>query len=303
MRVAKHYHIVDRPSDRSSHDYTTVRGAGIVFLITIIFWYLSGQSDTPHFIYGLVLIGLISFMDDIYTLKSGIRFFIQVCSVVLALTNFDIFDGSPLIPIIAVVLYVGWINAFNFMDGINGITALYTLSILVPLSLVSPLYTMLYGDLILFLVISIIVFMIFNVRHRALAFAGDIGSIVLAFTVGYIIIELIVNSGHIEFLLFGSVYGVDSVLTIIRRLISRQNIFTAHRDHLYQMLVNENGVHFLTVGIIYSLFQFSISLVIIYYIMYHPEGLKTLSVKILALLLLSYLATYKIAKNRVNTKN
>ena len=300
--VARHYRITDTPNDRSSHSYTTIRGAGIIFIITVLFWYIYDHTSNPYFLYGLVLIGIISILDDIYTINSLIRFIMQTCSVVLAILSLEIFDASPIFLIIGVVLYVGWLNAYNFMDGINGITALYTLSILLPFSLISPYYSMPYSDLVMFLVISISVFMVVNVRKQALAFAGDIGSIALAFTLGYIVFELIVKSGYIEFLLFGSIYGVDSILTIIRRLIKRQNIFAAHRDHLYQALVNEKGIHFLTVGLLYSILQIAISLIIVYCTLHHPESLRIASIFILTLLVVLYLVTYKYAKPDENNQ-
>jgi len=57
---------------------------------------------------------------------------------------------------------------------------------------------------------------------------------------------------------------VDSILTIIHRLIKKENIFSAHRSHLYQYLVNIRQIGHLKIAVIYGLIQLVINILIIY---------------------------------------
>src|SRR5690606_25425829 len=97
-------------------------------------------------------------------------------------------------------------------------------------------------------------------------FAGDVGSICIAFWVVFLSGDLIIESGDPVYILFLSVYGVDTVLTIIHRLILKQNIFEAHRLHFYQILANEQKVSHLIVSTVYALAQLGI----IYFVITTP---------------------------------
>ena len=237
-RIAIRFNIIDQPNERSSHDYITVRGAGIIFLITGLFWSLSSIAQHLYISVGLTSIGIISLLDDIFTLPNKFRFVVQTVSVFFIFLDIGLFSWNIIIILSVLILYLGWINAFNFMDGINGITSFYTLSILLPLHIAFRDFSFTESPLTVFLSISVLVFMTLNVRARAMAFCGDVGAIVLAYLIGYLVITLIIATGKIEFILFGCVYGVDAIFTITRRIIRGENIFQAHRSHLYQILSN-----------------------------------------------------------------
>jgi UDP-GlcNAc:undecaprenyl-phosphate GlcNAc-1-phosphate transferase len=151
------------------------------------------------------------------------------------------------------IIYIGITNAYNFMDGINGITGFYSLSILVPL-----LYTE-SNDLMLqflvYIIMAIIVFLYFNARIKARCFAGDIGSISMALIILFVVTEKIISTGQVYLIFTLLLYGLDSIFTIFQRLWNRENIFEAHRKHLYQYLVNEYKLPHLLVSGIYGILQ------------------------------------------------
>jgi UDP-GlcNAc:undecaprenyl-phosphate/decaprenyl-phosphate GlcNAc-1-phosphate transferase len=296
--LAIRFKIIDQPNERSSHDYITVRGAGVIFLITGLFWALSSTGQHLYIIIGLTSIGLISLLDDIFTLPNNLRFVIHVLSVLLVFLDIGLFSSSIIIILIVLILYLGWINAFNFMDGINGITSFYSISILLPLFLAFRENYPAYTSLVLFLNISVVVFMTLNIRSRALAFCGDVGAIVLAYIIGFLVITLIISTGNIEFILFGSVYGIDTIFTIIRRLLRRENIFQPHRTHLYQLLVNNLQWHFLSVSLLYSLIQLMISLLVLKSIQMIPQYSMLIAVLIILLISTIYLYALKLVVAR-----
>lgn len=150
------------------------------------------------------------------------------------------------------------------MDGINGITGLYTLAVMGALLYVNTniqLFT--DGDFIKYAIITSLVFLFFNYRKKAKCFAGDIGSIAIAFWVIYLVLKLILVTESLIWLLFLAVYGVDAICTILHRLYLKQNIFEAHRLHLYQILSNEYKIQHRLVSLFYALVQTGISILVI----------------------------------------
>ncbi len=207
---------------------------------------------------------LISFLDDIFTLSNKIRLLIHLVSVVLMFMQIGLFSYAWFIPVISLVITIGIINAYNFMDGINGITACYSLVVLILLAIVNQRINFIDENLIYYSIIATLVFGFFNFRQRAKCFAGDVGSVSIAFIIVFLLCQLIMKTGNIIYLLFLTVYGLDVIWTIIRRLIKRENIFKAHRSHLYQYLANENKTDKLIVSAIYGLIQLFIGGIVIW---------------------------------------
>jgi UDP-N-acetylmuramyl pentapeptide phosphotransferase/UDP-N-acetylglucosamine-1-phosphate transferase len=261
FKIADRYNIIDKPNNRSSHSAITLRGGGILFPIAISVAYCLGYVSWEVTVAGL-LVGTVSFIDDIKPLSQLPRFASHVIAVGLVFYELNLFSEAMwLLPIIFVLL-IGWINAFNFMDGINGITVLYALA-----AIMSFAYLPLNESSVPLLVtmgLSCVVFGIFNVRKKAKTFAGDVGSISMALFLGYFMIKTIIDSGQIGYIMFFSVYGIDAVVTIITRLIKRENIFQPHRSHLYQYLANEMGYSHILIAIVYAILQLGINAIIIF---------------------------------------
>jgi len=176
----------------------------------------------------------------------------------------------------------------------------YTLSILIPLFIVFRDFLAIDSSLIVFLVISVLVFMTLNVRVRALAFCGDVGAIVLAFLLGYLVITMIISTGKIEYILFGCVYGIDAIFTIFRRMLKGENIFQPHRSHLYQVLSNELKWHFITVSLVYSLLQLIISMILLFTLHNFPQHSFLVAALIIILITTIYLLSIKLVTARLN---
>src|SRR5690606_15970269 len=165
--------------------------------------------------------------------------------------------------VIAFVIIVGVINAYNFMDGINGITACYSLAVGTLLLIENYKLNFIDQDLLIFSILGILVFAFFNFRTKAKCFAGDVGSVAIAFILLFALGKLILQTGNFIYFLFLAIYGVDSIWTIIRRLYLKENIFEAHRSHLYQFLGNEAGVNKLLISFLYGMVQFMLGLAVL----------------------------------------
>ncbi|MDM1466520.1 glycosyltransferase family 4 protein [Myroides odoratimimus] len=295
FKIADKYNIIDKPNERSSHTQITLRGGGVVFYFGALAYFIYSGFEYPYFIIGLTAITLISFLDDIFTLSNKIRLLVHLISVLLMFYQWNLFGLSWLWILPALVGVIGTINAYNFMDGINGITAWYSIVVLGLLALVNQSVGFIAMDLILFAILGAVVFAFFNFRTKAKAFAGDVGSVSMAFIVVFLLGQLIITTGNFIYILFLAVYGIDTVWTIIRRALNKENIFQAHRTHLYQYLANEAKVNKLYVSFGYGVMQFIIGYGAID--MADQDGMTQIVFAVSLLVVMS--VVYLVWKNRV----
>ena len=282
FKVADKYNIIDKPNERSSHSTIVLRGGGIIFGISMLVWAglmaLQGgwpivQSYLP-FLCGLVLIAGVSFIDDIHSLPDSLRMVVQIGSILLMFWPMGVYglDLSwwlvSLIVLIALFFCVGATNFINFMDGINGITAAYSFAMLLPLLLLNKSMNFIEESYLIVAILGIIVFSIFNFRPRGKAkcFAGDVGSIGIAFIILFALGRLMLATKDVTYIVFFLVYGVDGSLTIFHRIMLHENLGQAHRKHAYQLMANELKMSHVTVSLIYMGVQLAVSLGFIYLI-------------------------------------
>ena len=256
FRIADKFNIIDRPNQRSSHSRITLRGGGIVFYFSVLLWFFLNQLQYPWFVAGLTLIVMISFVDDIKSVSSRIRLIIHFLAMLLMFYQWGL-ETLPwwYIPI-ALIICTGIINAYNFMDGINGMTGGYSLIILATLLYVNNfIISFANNDLLWFLLLAVIIFNFFNFRRNAVCFAGDVGAICIAFIILFLLGRLIITTQDLSYIIILVVYGIDSVLTIIHRLLLHENIGLPHRKHLYQIMANELKIPHVMVSGLYMTLQ------------------------------------------------
>lgn len=260
FRIADHFNIIDKPNLRSSHKHITLRGGGIIFLAAAWIYCLFFGLNYPWFMVGLTAICAVSFIDDIHSIPNRIRLLVHFAAMLLMFQQLGILTTENWWQIIpALILCTGIINAYNFMDGINGITGAYSISILVPLIIVNQQLNFIDNLFLWVALIGVMIFCIFNFRKRARCFAGDVGSVGIAFILVFALGALIISSGRLWYLIFLAIYGVDAILTICHRLMLHENIFEAHRKHVYQLMANELKIPHTIVSTIYMMLQLAIS--------------------------------------------
>lgn len=286
FRIADRFNIIDKPNQRSSHTTIVLRGGGIIFLIGAWVWSAFFGFEYPWFLAGLTLVAGVSFVDDIRSLPDSVRLVAQFAAAAMAFYQLDILHWEMWwIVLVALVVYVGATNVINFMDGINGITAGYALAVLVPLailnmnchelatnlttnysSIVSSDGVFVNQSLIVASIIAAVVFCLFNFRPKGKAkcFAGDVGSIGIAFIMLFLLGNVIMKTGDITWLIFLLVYGIDGCLTIIHRIMLHENLGEAHRKHAYQIMANELKIGHVKVTLLYMSMQLAVSLGFIY---------------------------------------
>jgi UDP-N-acetylmuramyl pentapeptide phosphotransferase/UDP-N-acetylglucosamine-1-phosphate transferase len=265
FRLAVQFKIIDRPNQRSSHSRITIRGGGIIFPIALLLQALFSRFEYPLFTSGLLLISTVSFYDDLRPLSNKIRLLIHLIAVSLLFMQSDLFSYTVWIIILVYILVIGTINAYNFMDGINGITGSYSFITILSLYFINETHLVfVLKEWLIIVAISLLVFNFFNFRKKAKCFAGDVGSVSMAFIIIFFLLQLILKTGDLKYIGFLLVYGIDSISTILFRLIRKENIFEAHRTHFYQYLTNVKSLPHLVVSALYMIVQLIVNLLIFY---------------------------------------
>ena len=232
----------------------------------------------PWFLLAVTLAAGISFVDDVRSLPDSVRLVVQFVAMGLLILQLflsskgeGLFGDSNLFinvvfVVAALIVCVGATNIYNFMDGINGITAGYSIAVLLPLLLMNRSEGFMSDSFLVVSLISVLVFSFFNFRPRGKAkcFAGDVGSVGIAFILLFAIGMLIVRTGDVTWLIFLLVYGVDGCLTICHRILLHENLGEAHRKHAYQLMANELKMSHPVVSLIYMALQLLVSLGFIY---------------------------------------
>lgn len=269
FKIADKCNIIDKPNERSSHTTIVLRGGGIIFTLSMIAWavlmLVRGWDIVPYlpFLCGLVLIAGVSFWDDVHSLPDSVRLVAQFTAMALMFWSMGILHWNMWwIVIIALIVCVGATNIINFMDGINGITAGYSLAVLLPLLFLNQKVGFIDESYLIVAIIGVLVFCIFNFRPKGKAkcFAGDVGSIGIAFILLFAIGKLIVQTGDVTYLIFLLVYGVDGCFTILHRIMLHENLGEAHRKHAYQLMANELKIGHVQVSLFYMALQLAVSL-------------------------------------------
>lgn len=267
FRIADKCNIIDKPNQRSSHSSIVLRGGGIIFVLGLWIWAAFFGFHNIWFLIAVTLVAGVSFIDDIHSLPDSVRLVAQFAAMALMFYQLDMLHWNMWwIILIAMIVCVGASNIINFMDGVNGITGAYAMASLLPLFLLNKELGFADESLIAVVALADIVFCFFNFRPKGKAkcFAGDVGSIGVAYILLFLIGSLILATGDVTYLILLLVYGVDGCLTICHRILLHENLGEAHRKHAYQLMANELRIGHVKVASFYALLQLAVSLGFIY---------------------------------------
>lgn len=298
FRIAIRYSIIDKPNDRSSHVNHAIRGGGVIFIVSVLIWFYSREFLWPWFVVGAFAIAVVSFLDDVISLNPVVRFFVQLTAVLLLLLQIWPHTWPVYLVVIAVVVCIGALNAFNFMDGINGITGVYALVSLGSFAYIQESQVSFTDlSLIITLSIAVLVFLFFNLRTNARCFAGDVGSVTIAFVLIFFMLQLIHSTNNFLWPLLFLVYGIDTIVTILYRIKRKENIFKAHRTHLFQYLSNELKWSHLSVSLLYGGVQALINTMLIFSL---QRQQIVLPIAMTLLFVLAYLRVRNVVSGKIS---
>ena len=303
FKIADKYNIIDHPNHRSSHTKITIRGGGIIFPVALLASCFYFGSPYMYFLIGLLLISAISFIDDIEPVSNRIRTVFHLIAVTLLFYQLSLYGLQFHWIFLGFIFVIGTINAINFMDGINGITGGFGFISALTLIYINKYVAFTDERYLISLVIALTVFNFFNFRKKAKCFAGDVGSVSLGFILLFFLLQLIIKTNNFNYLLLFIVYGLDTSTTILFRLIKKENIFKAHRQHFYQFLANEKKISHLVVAALYTIIQAVINISLIIFSLTTFKSLAILGVISLLIFILiriyfeGYTRLFKVNNN------
>lgn len=251
---ARHLGMLDLPGERNSHDRPTPRGGGAGIVSTVVAVTLLSMPDTLAMRYwvqgvlpGFVLLGVVGWWDDRYSLGARVRLLWQFVACVFLVWTLGRQVGAAGLLLCAVsVGFVAWMtNLYNFMDGSNGMAGaqgVFSGAALCVLFLVS-------GDpgaafLAAVIAFACLGFLPWNLGN-AKVFMGDVASAPLGFAFGSLLIYGVAAgrfSAPAAWLVL-LVFLCDSTLTLIARVLKGERCYTPHKQHLYQQLIVSGWSH------------------------------------------------------------
>ncbi len=295
--LAKKYGIIDKPNIRSSHIYPTIRGGGVIFYFAIIIFFISSGFHFPYFFIGLTLLAFISFLDDVFSLSVLQRLPVHFVAIFLALLEANLLS----LPVVwvALLLFLGvvFINLYNFMDGINGMTGFYSFLTIVTFLFLSYKESLFDQHFLILILISIVIFGYFNFRKKAILFAGDVGSMTMAYIVFMCTLVFCFALNAPIILLLISVYIIDSGLTLVIRFFKGEKVTEPHREHLYERLTNDLGYPHLRISMVYLLIQALINLIVLFN---YDQDINTQIIILLAVVAFTGVSFFFILKSVQN---
>lgn len=248
IRLLRKFSVFDVPSHRSSHTVPTPRGAGIALTIGVAAaWPFTGTSALAVFVF-VIAMSLIGFVDDLRSRAASLRLVLQIV-LALGVSRALVSDGQlQIFMLLTLVCVTGWlvgtVNVVNFMDGINGVTAVHGVIVGVAYWILLAETQNYWSQFAAALVGASVAFLPWNWGKRARAFLGDAGSYLLGAGFGVLAVG-VWQSGYGIFAAMApvSIYWVDVVFTLVRRVWRRESPMSAHREHVYQRILKPGRSH------------------------------------------------------------
>lgn len=266
VRFAVGRQMLDMPNLRSSHEVPTPRLGGVAIVCGVWPGFAVGAAlfgpDQLHGLWPLLaaatVVGLVGLVDDLKGLSLGPRAAVQTVVAAVLLASFpppllERLAGAPRYALLALGVFwvVGLVNAFNFMDGIDGIVGGVALVNLAFLAVIVGGYGVFFA-----LAGGVAGFLLWNVNPASI-FLGDVGSYFVGFVLaagalylpvpeaGALLVPVVCAAVFAPFLL-------DTTYTLISRFRAGKDIFSAHREHIYQRITPTTGMHRRTSALYYG---------------------------------------------------
>lgn len=235
---------LDQPNERSLHERPVPRTGGIAVIL--------GAAAGPFLVEGLywlpmvlaLLLAGVSLLDDLRGMPTALRLVAHAAAAMVLVWHL----AWPMDPVavLLLVLAVTWItNLYNFMDGSDGLAggmAVIGFGVYAYASHVAGNAWM--SSVSVALAAAAAAFLTHNFPPARI-FLGDVGSIPL----GFLAAALGIVGWHgglwplwFPVLVFGPFIG-DATVTLLRRLLRRERVWQAHKDHYYQRLVRMGFGH------------------------------------------------------------
>jgi Fuc2NAc and GlcNAc transferase len=251
----------DHPNERSLHYTPVPRGGGVAILIAASICLLATAilGKVPEYLLvpwigcGLIA-GLLGWIDDHRNVSSSVRLILQL--VIASVFSVSLVNSPGielpwfvhsyrLLVVAAATVAIAWvINLYNFMDGADGYAAGDAVLVATAGALIAGAYSVPQTTLLALPVAGAAAgFLVWN-WQPARIFMGDVGSYFLGFQFAALItFDLLRGNGPWMWLILLAPFVVDSTLTVSWRMWRQEQWWTAHRTHVYQLLILNGKSH------------------------------------------------------------
>ena len=261
-RLFVQHGLIDLPNARSSHEVPVPRGGGVgivVAFLSAVVWVLQKRLIPDRLAWALIggglAIAIVGFLDDRFRLARWPRLVVHSLAAawtvwcIDAMGNAQLGGGSDLwgwVRRCAAFAALVWLtNLFNFMDGIDGLAGMEAVCVSGIGAFLLLRDGLLSGaQLSLMLSAASLGFLVWN-WPPAKIFMGDVGSGFLGFTLGTLALYSSKTNSTLvwPWLILLGAFVVDSTITLLRRMFSRERWYDAHRSHAYQHAAKAFGSH------------------------------------------------------------
>ena len=272
VHLIRHYahkkQILDHPNERSSHVTPTPRGGGLAIVLLVIGTAITSmkEAEINHVIVYIacgIVIAFLGWRDDVSSLSPKIRFIVQGLVAAVSIYVLGYFKsvtiplfGELQLGVVGIIITFLWIlgliNAYNFMDGIDGIAGGVALAGACAWMFIASNMGNNFVFWISFGIAASSLGFLFHNWSPAKIFMGDVASTFLGYT--FAVLPLLSADEGGDALMLGTLimwtFIMDAGVTFIRRVIKRENVFAAHRTHVYQRLV-AGGYKHATISLLY----------------------------------------------------
>ena len=253
IKLAPFIGALDYPGALKIHSDPTPRVGGMAIFLSVFFISLlfssaiSNIHNVAKVLISLSVIGifLLGVIDDIKNLNANVKVIFQILNVLLAAIGlFTLYNSSPIVFYLIIFFFMlGYTNAFNLIDGMDGLASGLAIFIAIGLLIISLVSSQQFTVLGTTLIIGASLGFLFFNLNPAKIFLGDSGSTFLGFSLGILISMIWLDSDNklvfFPLLIIAGIPLFDTCLTIIRRLIKGQSLFTGDRNHLYDLMLQK----------------------------------------------------------------
>jgi UDP-N-acetylmuramyl pentapeptide phosphotransferase/UDP-N-acetylglucosamine-1-phosphate transferase len=255
--VLRRQNLLDHPNERSSHSTPTPRGGGIALVgaLLLVWLTLSQAWSVASGVVGISVaaaaLAVVCWIDDLRGLSPVLRLLTQGAAVAVGISRLPesaIAFGHWLgfLHLIGLgLLWVWWINLFNFMDGIDGLAGSEAATIGVGVLLFATVGIGADSELALLaaaIIGAAIGCLVWN-WSPAKIFLGDVGSVPLGYLLGFLLLDRALRGFWKIALILPLYFLVDATITLARRMLRREHVWKAHREHFYQQAVRHGLAH------------------------------------------------------------
>ena len=244
---------LDRPNERSLHQHPIPRTGGLAVLFGAALAAAFGAAALWLPMLIALALAVVSFIDDLRGMPTWLRLLLHLAGAGL-LAAYVLLPMHPL-ELALIIIGVAWLtNLYNFMDGSDGLAGGMTLIGFGTYAMAAHVAGhAALAALCCAIAAAAAAFLVHNF-HPARIFLGDVGSIPLGFLAGALgVIGWRDDLWPLWFplLVFGPFIG-DATLTLVRRLVRRERVWRAHREHYYQRMVRMGLGHRNTAWVAYT---------------------------------------------------